>query len=277
MAASNDTPATSVLITGVSSGIGLGMARKFLREGHRVYGSVRTRDKAEQLQQELGGQFTPLVFDICRQDEVDRAAATLRDSLPGGHLDALINNAGSAEIGPLLHVPAESLTQHLDTLVVGQLRVIQRFFPFLVASGRPPGRIINISSISGVGASPFFGCYVAGKHALEGLSKTLREELRRYEVAVVVVAPGNIATDIWPKQRADILERYRSTDTFQALKRRLEWIDKEAVPNAMSVEEFAAALYGIFAERNPADRYTIIKGKKPGFLPSRPAVRVTKG
>jgi NAD(P)-dependent dehydrogenase (short-subunit alcohol dehydrogenase family) len=270
------TRPSPVLITGVSSGIGLGMARTFLSRGHRVFGSVRSPDKAEELRRTLGANFDPLVFDVCHPHEIERAEATLRTLLPEGRLDAVINNAGYAEIGPLLHVEPDALARQLDALVVGQLRVTQRFFRYLAAPGQTPGKIINISSISGVDASPFFGCYVAAKHALEGLSKTLREEVRRYGVAVVVVAPGNIATEIWGKQRSDLLEPYRQTDYFAALQQRLAWIAADAIPNAMSVEEFASALYDVYADPTPANRYTIIKGKKPGMLPSRRTVRVTK-
>jgi NAD(P)-dependent dehydrogenase (short-subunit alcohol dehydrogenase family) len=255
-----------VLITGVSSGIGLGMARKFLSEGHRVFGSVRSRERADELRRTLGESFEPLVFDICNQEQIDRAEETLSAALPEGRLSALINNAGSAEIGPLLHVAAETLERHLDTLVVGQLRVIQRFFRYLAGQGHPGGRIINISSISGVGANTYFGCYAAAKHALEGLSKTLREEVRGYGVAVTVVAPGNIATDIWTKQRPELIEPYRQTDYYAALQGKLEWIAAHAVRDAMSVEEFADALYGIFANPMPADRYTIVK-ERTGWGP----------
>ena len=272
--ATNDRSA--VLITGVSSGIGLGMTREFLRRGHRVFGSVRSEDKAEELRLTLGEGFEPLVFDVCDQPSIDRAEARLRTLLPSAQLSALINNAGFAEMGPILHVSPDNLTRHLNTLVVGQLRVIQSFFRYLSASAKAPGRIINVSSISGVQASSFFGCYVAGKHALEGMSKTLREEVRRYGIPVIVVAPGNIATEIWGKQRADQLEPYRQTDFFAALQQRLQWIASDAVPNSMSVGEFSAALYEIFSDAKPADRYTIVKGKKPGLLPSRRAVRVMK-
>jgi NAD(P)-dependent dehydrogenase (short-subunit alcohol dehydrogenase family) len=268
---------SSLLITGVSSGIGLGMAQKFLREGHRVFGSVRSRQKADELREVLGESFSPLVFDICNQEEIDRAEEVLRSSLPNGHLSALINNAGSAEIGPLLHVSPQTLQRHLDALVIGQLRVIQGFFPYLTTPGFAPGRIINISSISGVGASTFFGCYVAAKHAFEGLSKTLREEVRQRGVKVIVVAPGNIATDIWPKQRSDLIEQYRQTDYYADLQQKLMWISKDVARDAMSVEEFTTALYGVFANPAPADRYTIVKAKKwPGPL-SRHRVRVIEG
>jgi NAD(P)-dependent dehydrogenase (short-subunit alcohol dehydrogenase family) len=270
-------PKSTVLITGVSTGIGLGMAQRFLSSGHRVIGSVRSADTAARLREQLGAGFSPLVFDVCRQDEIDRAEVELQGLLPDGHLDALINNAGSAGMGPLLHIAPEVLQQHLDTLVVGQLRVTQKFFHYLVTPGFPPGRIINISSISGTGASPFFGAYVAAKHALEGLSKTLREELRPYGVAVIVMAPGNIATEIWPKQQDGQIEAFAGTSFYPALRKRLEWIRTDAVPNAMTVQEFADVLYGIFTDPTPADRYTVIKAKKPRIPWSRRQARAIPG
>jgi NAD(P)-dependent dehydrogenase (short-subunit alcohol dehydrogenase family) len=267
----------AVLITGVTSGIGLGMTRRFLSEGYRVFGSVRSSEKAAELRRMLGESFTPLVFDVCRQDEIDRAEPVVRESLQRGGLAAMINNAGGAQIGPLLHVSPDSLQQHLDALVVGQLRVIQRFFKYLVVPEHVPGRIINISSVSGVGVNPHFGCYATGKHALEGLSKTLREEVRAYGVKVIVVAPGNIATDIWPKQRPELIETYRNTDYYPALKSALAHIGTSVPRDAMSVEEFTTELYRIFASSAPADRYTIVKARSLRLPLLRPQVKVTEG
>jgi NAD(P)-dependent dehydrogenase (short-subunit alcohol dehydrogenase family) len=271
------TKTKSVLITGVSTGIGLGMTRKLLAEGYRVFGSVRSSRTAEELKQRLGENYFPLVFDVCKQEEVDGAARTLQDALSGQHLTALINNAGSAEIGPLLHVPPEDLARQLDVLVVGQLRVIQAFYKFLLRAGGTPGRIINISSVSGVGANTYFGCYAAGKHALEGLSKTLRQELRASGVKVVVIAPGNIATDIWPKQTAPLIERYAQTDYYPGLERTLRQIGTDTVKGAMSVEEFSRAFYEVFTKVDPGERYTIVKRKRRRIPLSRHRVRVIEG
>lgn len=256
----------AILITGVSSGLGLGMTRKFLAEGYRVFGSVRSETRARELASDLGKNFTPLIFDVCDDAQVEQAANRVGAMLPDGHLAGLINNAGSAEIGPLLHVSPNVLTQHLDTLVVGQLRVIQRFFRFLVTPPGPPGRIINISSISGRRANPFFGCYSAAKHALEGLSSTLREEIRQTGVAVIVVAPSNIATDIWPKQRQAIVDRYKNTPFYAALCDRLAWISKHALKHAMSVEDVSRVVCEIMDTREPAERYTI-DWKRSGWGP----------
>lgn len=267
----------AVLITGVSSGIGLGMTKKLLAEGYRVFGSVRSEQKASELRSRLGERFSPLVFDICKREEVERAASELRSALPEGRLAGLVNNAGGAEIGPLLHVDPEDFRRQLDTLVVGQLRVIQCFFPYLTPTHGPPGTIVNISSVSGVGINPFFGCYAAGKHALEGLSKTLREELRPRGVKVVVIAPGNIATDIWPKQTADLIEPYRDTSYYPALAGMLDELRTEIVKGAMTVEEFCDAFYAIFRAHDPAERYTIVKRRRRRVPVSRFRVRVTEG
>jgi len=267
----------SFLITGVSSGIGLGLTKKLLSEGYRVFGSVRSAGTAEALKQSLGNDFVPLVFDIRKQDELDRAAEVLKAELGGQNLDALINNAGSAEIGPLLHVPPEDLARQLDVLVVGQLRVIQTFYGCLLAAGATPGRIINVSSVSGVGANPHFGCYAAGKHGLEGLSKTLRHELKGSGVKVIVVAPGNIATDIWPKQTASLIERYADTEYYSALQRTLRLIGSETVKTAMSVEEFCSAFYAILTDPEPRERYTIVKRRRRRIPFSRNRVRVYQG
>lgn len=251
------------------------MVKTFLARGHQVFGSVRSKAQADELARSLGKEFTPLVFDVRSSEQIDRAAQIVRRALPDGHLAGLINNAGSAEIGPLLHVPPEVLADHLDTLVVGQLRVIQSFFGFLTAHPKSPGRIINISSISGTRANTFFGCYAAAKHALEGLSKTLREEIRPMGVPVIVVAPSNIATSIWDKQRQEIVDRYRDTPSYGALRDKLNWIASHAQKDAMSVEEVSNTIYEIFVNPQPAERYTIAWQRR-GWGPfARPVVAAT--
>lgn len=252
----------SVLITGVSSGIGLGMATKLLSEGHRVYGSVRSAETANQLKSSLGDNFTPLIFDICSTDQINAAREQLNGHLQGQQLTALINNAGTAEIGPLLHTTADDLLHQLDALVVGQLRVIQAFHPLLLSADSPSGRIFNISSISGIWPNLFFGSYCAGKHALEGLSKTLRLELRRYGTKVIVIAPGNIATDIWSKQTDELIGKYKNTSYYAELKRYLDKLHGETVEDAMSIEEFSDLFYEIYSDPNPAERYTIQKCRR---------------
>ena len=267
-----------VLITGVSSGTGLGLTDKFISEGYQVVGSVRTPEKAAELQSQFGKSFIPLIFDVTRPDQVASGAEKLKHQLGVDYLSAIINNAGSAEIGPLLHVSAEEFKEHLNVLVVGQLSVIQNFYKFLIPddTNQAVGRIINITSISGVDANYLFGCYASGKHALEGLSKTLRNECSIYGIKVVVVAPGNIATAIWDKQTDDIVEKYRNTDYCSSLENSIKNINSNVVKQAMSVEEFSDAFYRVFEDVSPVNRYTIIKSRNEKIPLSKMKVRILR-
>lgn len=261
----------TILITGVSSGIGLAMAQKLLSQGFQVFGSVRSQEAADALKH-LGAQFTPLIFDICNEDQLSSAKEELRSKLGERRLDFLVNNAGSADMAPLLHMPLDDFRQQLNTLVVGQLAVIQRFYDLLLpgAGGVSAGKIINISSISGVEGNAYFGAYVAGKHALEGLSKSLRKELERYKIQVVVVAPSNIKTPIWAKQTEAAARRYQNTDYYDSLLGLLKFVSDTLLNNAMTSEEFADAFFDIIKLPEPAPRYTVAKSKSKR-LPFAPA------
>ena len=199
--------APAVVITGVSSGIGNGTARVLIANGYRVFGSVRKPEDARRLSADLGGAFTPLLFDVTDGEAVKDAAATVRDALDGGKLTGIVNNAGVAVPGPLLEIAPAELRRQLDVNLVSILTVTQSFFPLLGTRGdgaSRPGRIINISSIAGRLALPFLGPYAASKHGVEGLSDSLRRECLLYGVDVIVIDPGSVATAIWDK--ADALD-----------------------------------------------------------------------
>jgi short-subunit dehydrogenase len=252
-----------VVITGVSSGIGFGLTKKFLAENYRVIGTVRASSKATELQKVFGENFSPLICDICIPDEIDKAAESLHKLIQGNTIHGLINNAGTAEIGPLLHIPIKDFQKHMDVLVTGQLYVIQRFYKFLTSKNPniENGRIINITSVSGKSSNYLFGSYVAGKHAFEGLSKTLREELKLSGIKVIVIAPGNIATSIWDKQTFNLIEKYKGTDYYGSLQGKINWIISNVKDNAITVDEFSDAFFKIYEKKNPAHRYTIIKSR----------------
>ena len=211
----------TAVITGVSSGIGLGIARVLSQHGWLVFGSVRKRADGERVQRELGDRFVPLEFDVTDGAAVNRAADLVRDRLQRQTLSGLVNNAGVAVPGPLLHQPIEDFQQQLDINVVGVLRVVQAFAPLLGAdpalSGRS-GRVVNISSVGGRLAPPFLGAYAASKHAIEGLSESLRRELMLYGIDVVIVGPGAVATPIWDKAQEVDLAPYAHTDYVESMK-----------------------------------------------------------
>jgi NAD(P)-dependent dehydrogenase (short-subunit alcohol dehydrogenase family) len=205
----------SIVVTGASTGIGWGCVKVLTAKGFHVFGSVRKKVDADRLSAEFGAAFTPLLFDVTDQAAVADGARQVKAQLKGQPLFGLVNNAGIANPGPLLHIDIASFRQQLEVNVTGQLIVTQAFAPLLGASPdtrtKTPGRICMMSSVGGRVGMPFVGPYNTSKFALEGLSESLRRELIIYGVDVIVIAPGAIATPIWDKADTVDVTRYANT------------------------------------------------------------------
>ena len=187
----------AIVITGVSTGIGYAATAVFIQRGYHVFGSVRKAADAKRLQAEMGAQFTPLLFDVTDKVGVQTAVSQVRAALGEKNLTALINNAGIVTPGPLMHMPSDSFRQQFQVNLFGLFDVTQAFLPLLGArkhNAGLPGRIINISSVSGKIAYPFMGAYAASKHALEAYSDSLRRELMLYGIDVILIQPGTTRT-----------------------------------------------------------------------------------
>lgn len=267
----------NIVITGVSTGIGYGALQEFTSQGYRVFGSVRKQEDADKLRATFGEKFVPLIFDITDHAAVKSAAAFVKEKIKDEGLAGLINSAGATEAGPLMHMPIEVFTRNLEILVTGPLAVTQAFLPLLGAQQgyrNKPGKIINISSIAGKSGSPFLGAYVAAKHALEGLSKTLRIELQAYGIDVVIVSPGLIKTKIWDKVSDEVFEKYRDTIYYKPFKDFVSFFRKAIPQDAFELEDFSRQLRKIFETPSPATSYVLVKNKFknwtfPQLLPER--------
>jgi len=204
-----------VVVTGVSTGIGRAIARVLVGHGVHVFGSVRRPDDGAVVKAEIGPAFTPLVFDVTDSDAIGASVPVVAEVLEGRTLFGLVNNAGIAVGGPLIHQPLDEVRRHLEVNSIGALAVIQAFAPLLGVdrsrSGKP-GRIVNISSVAGRMSAPFLGAYAASKRALEGMSHSLRRELMLYGIDVIIINPGSVVTPIWDKAEAMTPARYASTD-----------------------------------------------------------------
>ena len=212
----------SVVVTGTSTGIGRGIAKVLTARGFRVFGGVRKKTDAERLSAELGPRFVPLLFDVTDEAAVHTAAAEVRAALGGETLAGLVNNAGIAVAGPLLKLPINKFRWQIDVNLVGAVIVIQAFAPLLGIDRQlkgKPGRIVNISSVGGRVATPFLAPYHASKFGVEGLSESLRRELLCYEIDVIVIAPGAVATAIWDKVDEVDVTPYINTPYAPALER----------------------------------------------------------
>lgn len=244
----------TVVVTGVSTGIGRAAAQVLLNKGFRVFGSVRKQGDAARLKGELGAHFTPLLFDITDPSAVGDAAGQVKEALGGKTLYGLVNNAGIAVPGPLLHLKIEDFRHQLDVNLTGQLIVVQAFTPLL--EGENPGRIVMISSISGRNANPFVGPYSASKFGLEGFSESLRRELMMYGIDVIVIAPGAIATPIWDKAEQVDVGPYEHTLYAPALtKTKTMMVDlgRKGLPP----EKIGEAIWRALTVPHPRTRYTI--------------------
>lgn len=210
----------SAVITGASTGIGYATAKLLSEKGWRVFAGVRKEADAERLRAELGERVTPLIMDVTQHDTLDAAAAQVREALGGQTLDGLVNNAGIAVAGPLLHLDPEEMSRQLEVNVTGQLRATQAFAGLLGAEGGrtgKPGRIVNMSSVGGFSATPIATPYNCSKFALEAFTEGLRRELYIYGIDVVAINPGPIATPIWDKAEEVDPEAYRETDYYRTL------------------------------------------------------------
>ena len=197
---------------------------------------------------ELGDAFTPLLLDVTDGESIRRAAERVETAVGDEGLFGLVNNAGIVIGGPLMHLPVHELRRQFEVNVFGVVAVTQAFLPLLGAvrhAPHPPGRIVNISSVSAHTVYPFVGPYAASKHALEALSHAWRRELMLYGVDVILVVAGAVDTPIWGKMGEEEVARYADTDYAQAGERTRETalnLGGQGMPAARVARTIAEAL-----------------------------------
>jgi NAD(P)-dependent dehydrogenase (short-subunit alcohol dehydrogenase family) len=252
----------SVVVTGVSTGIGWGIAKVLLQNGYRVFGSVRKQQDAERLSREFGPSFFPLIFDVTDESAVQAAAEQVRSQLNGETLFGLVNNAGIAVPGPLIHLATDEFRHQLEVNLVSVLIVTKAFVPLLGTDPSlrgGPGRIINISSVGGKNGGPFLGAYSASKHGLEGFSESLRRELMLYGIDVIIVGPGSVATPIWDKAEQLDTSAYDKTDYVEAALRVQRYMIQDG-RNGYPPEKVGEVVLHTLTTANPRVRYSVVPG-----------------
>ena len=251
----------AIVITGASTGIGRAAVTRAVKEGAHVFGSVRKQADADGLKQEFGDKVTPLIFDVIDEAAIEAGAAQVATALGNRHLFGLVNNAGIAVPGPLLHLSAEDLTRQLDVNLVGVHRVTRAFAGVLGAdkarTGKP-GRIVMISSVGGQNGMPFVGPYAASKFALEGYSQSLRRELLLYGIDVIVLGPGSIATPIWEKAEQSDMQRFKNTDYAKAVDSVADYMIKQG-KEGLPPEAMGDLIWKALTIARPKTRYHILR------------------
>jgi NAD(P)-dependent dehydrogenase (short-subunit alcohol dehydrogenase family) len=178
----------SILITGCSSGIGLNAARGLRARGWRVFASCRRQADCERL---IEDGFDSPRIDYCDEESI-RTGLEAVLAATGGRLDALFNNGAHQLAGLVEDLPTEGLRAIFQANLFGWHDLSRRVIPVMRAQGH--GHIVQCSSGLGLVAIPWRGAYTATKHALEGLSDTMRVELRGTGIHVVLIEPGPITT-----------------------------------------------------------------------------------
>jgi NAD(P)-dependent dehydrogenase (short-subunit alcohol dehydrogenase family) len=270
----------SVVITGTSTGIGWGTAKVLLERGFRVFGSVRKQGDADRLKGEFGANFTPLLFDVTDEAQVLAAAREVRAELEGETLAGLVNNAGIAVAGPVLELSADEFRRQMEVNVIGPIITTQAFGPLLGADPSlqgPKGRIVMISSVAGKNGNPLMSAYSASKHAVEGLSESLRREMMLFGIDVIIVAPGAVNTPIWAKAEEVDISGYRNSPFFPALERIRKFL-LQLGSSGLPVEKIGELVHLALTTANPRVRYQIAPDRMrhlmTAILPKRMVDRI---
>jgi len=243
----------TVLTTGANSGIGLATTIEMARRGHRSIGSVRSEAKAEIVHAaaaEAGVEVDTVLLDVTDAAQCEAVVAEV-----GRDLFGLVNNAGYALTGAIEDIPDDEARHLFETMVFAPMRLARLSLPAMRDNGR--GRIVNVSSIAGLVSSPLAGWYTGAKHALEALTDSLRVEVARDGVQVVLIEPGGFKTGIWEDMTRDIERHAAAGSRNTAAYERSLQMQRLIEPIMGSPEHCGRLIADVIEARLPRDRYLV--------------------
>ena len=249
----------SVLVTGASTGIGRACAIEMDRLGWTVFAGVRREEDAVSVAAEGSARLQPVTIDVTEPDLIAAAARTVEEATGRGGLQGLVNNAGVAIPGPLETLPIEDFRRQIEVNLTGQVALTQAMLP---AIRRARGRIVFVSSVGGRVAFPFTGAYHASKFGIEAVGDVLRQELRRWGIAVSVVEPGSVATPIWERgeERANEIADRAGSGQEELYGEQIEAYGgtvRKVTSRAIAPEKVAEAIRDALTARRPRTRYPV--------------------
>jgi NAD(P)-dependent dehydrogenase (short-subunit alcohol dehydrogenase family) len=205
-----------IVITGVSRGLGQAMTEGFIQLGHTVLGCARSEAAVEKLKQQFGSPHDFTALDVANEEQVKTWTKRLLSDY--GSPDLLINNAAMInQLAPLWEIPSEDFSRLIDVNIKGVANVIRHFVPAMIEKGS--GIIVNLSSGWGRSTSPEVSSYCASKWAIEGMTRSLAQELPK-GMAAIPLSPGIIHTDMLEVCYGEDAANYTSIK---------DWVEK-AVP-----------------------------------------------
>jgi 3-oxoacyl-[acyl-carrier protein] reductase len=191
----NDLKNKNALITGAGKGIGKAVAIALAKEGVNVILVARTQSDLDQVAQEvnaLGVKSLTLIADVANINSVNTAVEKALTEFKT--IDILINNAGIAAFGKFLEMEPEAWERIIQVNLMGTYYVTRAILPNMIE--RQTGDIINISSTAGLSGNALTSAYSASKFAVLGLTESLMQEVRKYNIRVTALTPSTVATDM---------------------------------------------------------------------------------
>ena len=194
----------AVLVTGSNSGLGRQIAETLARRGHVVFAGIResagrnaaAADELRTLTEVEGTALCVVDLDVTRDESVEQAIREVVET--AGRLDVVVNNAGRSYMGPLEAFTIDQARGQFEVNVFGAMRVNRAALPHMREQGS--GLLIQIGSVLGRLALPFFGLYAAGKFALEGITEAYHHELAPFGIDATIVEPGTYPTGLGSKR-----------------------------------------------------------------------------
>lgn len=262
-----NTGQKAVLITGASSGIGRNMTETLAAAGHFVYAGARKQEDIDELN--AIENVMAVRLDVNKQDEIDAAVELIQSE--GRGLYGLVNNAGVGVIGPLIELDEDDMRFQMNVNLFGPYRVTRAFAPLIIES---KGRITTTGSISGILSGPLFGAYAMSKHAVEAFTDALAVEMRKFDVSVSVIEPGNYRSDIYDSLVRRMEARGRTGEGSlyeEEIKRFLAASENRGEDKAP--DEVSAALIRALFDENPKRRYMVVPNERQAEITIRQAMR----
>ena len=244
------------LVTGSSSGIGFETALLLARSGFHIYASMRNLEKSKNITEIANTEKLPLqVIQLDVNDDKSVKDAINKIIAENGRIDILVNNAGYGLFSPIEDVTLDQVKEQFETNFFGVVRVTKEVLPIMRKQRN--GIIVNVSSAAGRVGIPVYSAYVATKFALEGLSESMRYELKEFGINIVIIEPGVIRTNIVENLKtADIRSRSKSpyADLIEKVSKGFEkMMDSSSSPPKLVAE----AILNAITSKEPEIRYVV--------------------
>ncbi|HNX25392.1 MAG TPA: SDR family oxidoreductase [Spirochaetota bacterium] len=233
-----------VLISGCSSGIGRAFSSEFSKRNFHVAATARKIDSIRDIKSDKTGIY---ILDVTDEKSIKSCVKKVIKDF--GRIDVLVNNAGYGLIGPAAEIPLDDIRNQYETNLFGLIALSQAVIPHMQNQGS--GRIINISSVSGVLTTPFGGAYCSSKAAVNSISDAMRMELAPFNIQVVTVQPGAIKSNFGNRASGTVKKYHRPGSKYLFAAGYIDMRAMDSQNNPTDAEVFVSAVVKKILKKNP--------------------------